>query len=221
LPAACFHSTAGQNDIPDRISQHKEYIKRLDQVDSLSDGDHVDLLIIGGVAVDLSCDIKPSSHPSTTNQDFHHTSNPATISDSLGGVGKNIAISFHNLVNATIASTQKPSVRLVSAVGDDLTGRWVLEKLKSQGLDVSGIAIVPGASTARYVAINSPGKDMLIAAADMDLIETLSEDHIANQLQRASPSVVCFDGNISSFIMELVKTYSPASDRMWSPVYIV
>ena len=69
-----------------------------------------DVLVAGSIAVDLSCDYagrKGSNSPEL------HTSNPAAISQSIGGVGHNVALAAHR------AST-KATVKLCSLVGDDV-----------------------------------------------------------------------------------------------------
>ena len=53
----------------------------------------IDMVVAGSLAVDLSCDYRPlrgeRSNPSTA------TSNPAVITQSLGGVGHNVATAAH------------------------------------------------------------------------------------------------------------------------------
>jgi len=96
------------------------------------------------------------------------TSNPAEITQSLGGVGSNIARAAHLLV---------AEVRLCSAVGDDIAGQTAVRLLgeaSNPGLDTSGIAIVKGAKTAQYVAFNDARKDLVMSMADMRLFEDLA-----------------------------------------------
>lgn len=64
------------------------------------------------MAVDLSCDYVGEDsleHPTP----HLHTSNPAHIGQSIGGVGHNVAL-------AAQRALQIPKVRLCSMVGDDL-----------------------------------------------------------------------------------------------------
>lgn len=75
----------------------------------------VDVVVYGSVAIDLSCDYAPLSEksvsPSENISPHLHTSNIASITPSIGGVGHNVALAAH-LVGG--------SVRLHSLVADDL-----------------------------------------------------------------------------------------------------
>lgn len=80
-----------------------------------------DILVLGSVAVDLSCDYSPKKELSKKwrpETDFSvvpkmHTSNIATITQSVGGVGHNVALAAHRAGSGL-------DVRLHSAVADDL-----------------------------------------------------------------------------------------------------
>ncbi|KAI4671455.1 uncharacterized protein J4E88_009120 [Alternaria novae-zelandiae] len=94
-----------------------------------------------------------------------HTSNPAVITQTLGGVAHNIAKASHLLGSF---------VHLHSAVGDDLSGRAALSQLQSEGMPTTGIETLPAPSrTAQYVAINNTNKDLALAMADMSILETI------------------------------------------------
>lgn len=87
-----------------------------------------DIFVYGSVAMDLSCNYVPPSHraDATSEADNEtttssegispqlHTSNIATISPSVGGVGHNVALA------AQRSGGGKVSVRLCSIVADDL-----------------------------------------------------------------------------------------------------
>ena len=70
-----------------------------------------DILVAGSVALDLSCDyaIPKSGDVSPVL----HTSNPAVISQSIGGVGHNVALAAHSV-------STHARVRLCSMIGDDV-----------------------------------------------------------------------------------------------------
>lgn len=69
--------------------------------------DTADILVAGSVAVDLSCDVDGSS-PQL------HTSNPASVRNSIGGVGHNVARAAH------LGGGGQLTVRLCSLVGNDM-----------------------------------------------------------------------------------------------------
>lgn len=72
---------------------------------------NVDVLVAGSVAIDLNCDYAVSKAGDVSPK--AHTSNPARISQSIGGVGHNVALA------AQRANPQSP-VRFCSLVGDDV-----------------------------------------------------------------------------------------------------
>jgi len=158
----------------------------------------VGVVVAGALAVDFSCDYAPFSKGSNTIEPLAHTSNPAVITQSLGGVAHNIAKAAHLLGG---------SVRLYSAVGDDFSGRASLSQLQTEGMSTHGISILPGpARTAQYVAVNNAHKDLALAMADMSILETIPQvtvSELASQVFQSSPlrsrpAVFVADANWSS-----------------------
>jgi pseudouridylate synthase / pseudouridine kinase len=132
-----------------------------------------DILVAGSVAVDLSCDYAPLQ-PNASVSLVPHTSNPAVITQAIGGVGHNVATAAHLIGNGT-------TVRLCSFVSNDLAGNVIMSSLKEKGLDVSAIMTVSGnaentVQTAQYVAINDGNKDLAMAMADMRIISSPMDD---------------------------------------------
>jgi pseudouridylate synthase / pseudouridine kinase len=154
----------------------------------------VDLLVVGSVAVDLSCDYAPLDTASSVSL-VPHTSNPAIISEAVGGVGHNVATAAHLIGNGT-------SVRLCSLVADDLAGKIILSSLKERGLDISAIRTLKmdGESTertAQYVAINDGNKNLVMAMADMSIISTPRNDFSRwkSIIETSKPKWVVVDAN--------------------------
>ncbi|KAI5210156.1 IdgA domain protein [Aureobasidium subglaciale] len=163
------------------------------------------VFVAGALAVDFSCDYAPISS-AASKEPALHTSNPANIIQSLGGVAHNVARAA-NLVG--------DPVRLCSSVGDDLSGRAALDALATEGLESTGIKTRTGSSTAQYVAINNASKDLVIAMADMDILAepaaqpgqpststTTSSDTLNDfwlpQLQQSKPTHLVLDANWQS-----------------------
>jgi pseudouridine-5'-phosphate glycosidase/pseudouridine kinase len=153
-----------------------------------------DVLVAGSLAIDLSCDYTPFDNERAQITPLPHTSNPAVISQSLGGVGHNVALAARYIGS---------EVLFCSVVADDLSGRAALATLETEGLSNAGIQVLPatvGARTAQYVAINDAKKDLLIAMADMGIVE-LSEQQLDLEgfweplLERSKPSWVVIDAN--------------------------
>lgn len=115
-----------------------------------------------------------------------HTSNPSKIRQSLGGVGRNVAIACQHL---------GVPARLCSIVGSDLWGETALKILSSQGLSAQRVKQALGSqfSTAQYVAINDANRELFIAAADMTVLENVNTMGIdeSNYLKKLSQWIDC------------------------------
>lgn len=154
--------------------------------------ENVDVLVAGAIAVDSSCDFigdgKVGVNPHLA------TSNPAMISQSLGGVGQNIATALHYLGTPT---------RLCSIVGDDATGMSAFAMLSERGLSTSGIQLTTnGSRTAQYVAINNSQKDLFLAMADMRILEGQSNfDSWEAHVTACRPKWLVVDANWDSIAL--------------------
>ncbi len=120
------------------------------------------------MAIDLSCDLIPRNGTPTSKQPQLNTSNPALITQSLGGVGQNVATALR-LLNT--------SVRLCSSVAQDIAGSAAVEMLAKRGLQTAGIHRSTGnPHTAQYVAVNDAQKNLVLAMADMNILEDVTDD---------------------------------------------
>lgn len=161
-----------------------------------------DILVAGSLAIDLACDYAPfgSKHADITPK--LNTSNPSIINQSLGGVGHNVALA---------ASYLGSSVLFCSVVSDDLSGRAALSSLKKKsGIQPEGIQVLgsaAGTRTAQYVAINDAKKDLMVAMADMSILE-LSSDYLnfagfwEPLISRTRPNWVVVDANWSVPVLD-------------------
>lgn len=148
--------------------------------------------------MDYACDHQPRTDSASSLE--MHTSNPARIAQSLGGVGHNVA---------RAASLMGSDVRFCSAVGDDLSGKAAVEALSTEGLRSAAVRILPSGSgrrTAQYVSVNEQNKDLTVAMADMsilntpepgqqDVISQAFEDLWIPQLEASRPTHVAIDAN--------------------------
>ena len=143
----------------------------------------VDIMVIGSMAVDLTCTLQNVSSASLQL----HTSLPSKIHTSAGGVAHNVAL-------AALYTTTK-TVRLVTALGCDPEGTWLRQYAENAGLDIGFVA--GENETARYVAIHDKEGELVTAAADMRIIEGLKELDLRNEIKRRKPTWLAFDGNLS------------------------
>lgn len=164
----------------------------------LTDRKQHDVLVAGSLASDLSCDYAPLAGFLVSSTPSLHTSNPAIFFHSVGGVGHNVALAAHYAGASTL---------LCSAVGDDITGRTLIEQIQESGLQTSGIQVLDpasGARTAQYVALNDTKKDLMIAMADMSILSCPSLDSKSvweDIMTRYQPGWVVVDGNWSGSIL--------------------
>jgi pseudouridine-5'-phosphate glycosidase/pseudouridine kinase len=159
--------------------------------------DTADIVIIGSMAVDLTCKLTDIS--SGQIHELLHTSHPSEIHTSTGGVGHNVALA------ASYASAS--SVRLITAIGDDPGGSWLRQYAQTMGLDVRSIPAET--ETARYVAIHDREGDLVTAAADMRIIEKIRDHDVRREIKRAQPKWLAFDGNLSPSIIKSILEETP------------
>ena len=144
-----------------------------------------DIVVAGAIAVDHACDYVPPRESPDSIYPEPRTSNPAHITQSVGGVGRNVAIAAHYF---------NPHVLFCSAIAIDVAGEVVGHDLESHGLSSTGlkhfedmIAVktdidvnfqatlkeVTTVSTAQYVAVNDSKKDLSVAMADVSILEKI------------------------------------------------
>ena len=153
----------------------------------------VDVLVAGSLAIDLSCDYVPITQRGSAKcvqTPVSRTSNPAMISQSLGGVGQNLATGLFYLGT---------SVSLCSAVGDDTVGKTAIAILNERGMQTDNIEVMKdGSRSAQYVAFNDLHKDLVIAMADMSILDKGSSDFLTKwkpHLDRCQPEWLVLDAN--------------------------
>lgn len=165
--------------------------------------------MIGALAADTSCDYAPFHEAETDSAPSLHTSNPAIITGSAGGVGRNVA---------TAAQYAGIQVSLASAVADDLAGRTLLNELASAGIDTSSLLILDqatGVRTAQYVAVNDKNKDLVLAMGDFSILsnpQVENEDYWSQLIASQSSKLkwIVLDGNwspnVTSHILRAAKS---------------
>lgn len=155
-----------------------------------------DIVVAGALAIDYSCDHVPFAGGVVHKTPQLHTSNPSSIRQSLGGVAHNVAKAAHYLID---------NVRLISAVGDDLPGKFAIQQLNTEGIQTSGIKTVKGARTAQYVAVNDVNKDLVLAMADMGILENSQDAFPAwrDELLSARPKWFVADANWDARTLQL------------------
>ncbi len=117
------------------------------------------------------------------------TSNPAGAVESFGGVARNIA---ENLARMGAA------VSLITAVGNDSSGRALLAQLDTVGIDTRGALTLDDAASGTYTAVLDVDGQMAVALADMALYDRITPAFLAlRRQQRATASLIVADLNLT------------------------
>ena len=115
-------------------------------------------------------------------------SNPGQVIVRPGGVGRNIA---HNL-----RLLGQPTA-LVSAVGEDDSGRALLRSCADLGIDCAMTLVLAGERSSTYLYITDEDGDMQLAVSDMDITARLGPEQLAPLLPRLNrAAAVVLDANL-------------------------
>jgi pseudouridine kinase len=139
-----------------------------------------------------------------------HTSNPASQSESFGGVARNIA---ENLARMGAA------VALLTATGKDSSGAALLSHAEKLGIDTSGTLQLDGVASGTYTAVLDQDGEMVVALADMALYDRLDPAFIdSRQAQLATSALVVADLNLP---LETVDALVAQARRSEVPLVLV
>ncbi|KAI9727284.1 MAG: hypothetical protein M1828_006903 [Chrysothrix sp. TS-e1954] len=156
--------------------------------ESTNEFETMDVLVAGSIASDISCNYLPSSNKLDAAAPLPNTSNPAKIEERIGGVGFNIWRSVNEI---------GVQAGLCSVIGKDIAGDSLRRSLERYKCSTKGIkeAEDSNKTTSRYVAMNDAHKDLVIAMADMSIMETPSQNfdtkwlpHLRSLTNRTSES---------------------------------
>ncbi len=114
------------------------------------------------------------------------SSNPARQHESFGGVARNIA--------ENLARLGAP-VTLTTAIGGDASGRALLAHAEAAGIDTAATLKVDHAMSGTYTAVLDEHGEMVVAMADMALIDQLTAQWLAGR-RRAPAALTVADLNL-------------------------
>lgn len=125
-------------------------------------------------------------------------SNPGKVKISLGGVGRNIS---ENLAKMDI------DTKLITAIGDDLYGRKILDECKLSGVDMENSLILKNMPSSTYLSVLDEKGDMKVAISHMDIIDEINIDFIRKKSSIIKNSrCVVVDTNIKKEVIEYLLT---------------
>ncbi|KAG7891362.1 hypothetical protein KL906_004702 [Ogataea polymorpha] len=145
-------------------------------------------VVVGSVALDST---------STVSTVRFQDSCPGKTEYSVGGVGFNVA-----LAAAAVGGPQH--VALVSGLNQaDFAGKTVMAAFAERGLRTDGLIHLAG-RTAQYTSVHDHRGDLVIACADMAIVEQLAPQHVVAKLEQLDPNYVLMDTNVSEAVMDAV-----------------
>ncbi|MDF2674291.1 MAG: winged helix-turn-helix transcriptional regulator [Clostridiales bacterium] len=146
--------------------------------------------IIGAANIDI--------HGFTTDKLIYEDSNPGNIKISCGGVARNIA---ENLARMDV------SVKLITALGEDMYGRKITEESKLCGIDIRDSLVLKDSITSMYMSIMDEDGDMKLALCDAEIVEKISIDFLKNKHHILSNSkIIVLDTGLKKEVIEYVIT---------------
>lgn len=144
------------------------------------------------------------------------TSNPAEIRSTRGGTARNVAENLARL---------GAEVVLISAVGDDPTGRQLLIQTAEAGVNLDTVEMLPGRTTGSYIALLEADGLLSVALDDVRVMDVITPDFLnRHRALFRDAAMVMFDGSLSEAAMKtavrLAREYGvplcadPASARL-------
>ena len=143
-------------------------------------------VVVGGMVLDVTASPGPHARLRAGS------STPGAVRQNPGGVARNIAEGLARLVGDA-----GPAPLLISAVGDDVAGRALIDAWRALGGDTRGVRVCTGASTPVVATVLDHDGEVAASVADTQTAETgLDADWIAKHADSIGQStVLVLDGN--------------------------
>ncbi len=116
-------------------------------------------------------------------------SNTGVVRNSVGGVARNVA--------ENLARLEVPTI-LLSAVGEDPSGDFLLEHAGAAGVDTSHVLRVPEQNTGSYAAILDEAGQLVVAISEYDIVSQITPGYLQQHRSLfAGAALVALDANLS------------------------
>ncbi len=123
-------------------------------------------------------------------------SNPAEIRSTRGGTARNVAENLARL---------GAEVVLVSAVGDDTTGRQLMIQTAEAGVNLDYVEMVAGQHTGSYIALLEENGQLAVALDDVRVMASIDAAFLeARRELFADAAMVMFDGSLDEAALATV-----------------
>lgn len=94
-----------------------------------------------------------------------HSSNPVKINESCGGAARNVTENLSRL---------RCNTAIMTCVGDDKEGDWILNEIKRQGVDVSQVWVLPTERTGAFITLLDQTGESVVSMDDMNIYEKMT-----------------------------------------------
>lgn len=149
------------------------------------------VVVIGSLNADLTVEVPHFPKPGETLLG-------GDVRRGRGGKGANQAVAAARAGGAPTA--------MIGAVGDDETGRWLVQGLLDDGIDVSGVALSSRPSGTALIAVDAEGENTIIVAAGANDDVLLTP---AAQAQLADAAVVLAQLEVPQTVLSEAATLRP------------
>jgi len=157
----------------------------------------MDVLVIGAAGLDVKGQVGGPLQMGT--------SNPGVIRQSPGGVARNIA---ENLARLGV------EVTLITALGDDWPGRYILENARQVGINTDHILVRPDFRTGIYLALQDQEKQLIVGLDDMGAIQAVTPRYLHDRRRLFQEAeMIVIDANLSPAALEMVFRLAARYDR--------
>src|SRR5699024_2089079 len=124
------------------------------------------------------------------------SSNPVHVLEVPGGVARNVAENMHRLQH---------NVSLLSAIGEDKEGFWILKHGKESGLDVSKVCTLHSERTGYYTTLIDVTGETVVAMEDMKIYNEITVDMVEDRWAKIENAKVVFlDTNVSKEVIQFI-----------------
>lgn len=131
---------------------------------------------------------QPSASSATQTILPVHTTNPGKVIFALGGVARNMAEAAHHVA---VASNSRASVLLVSPIGKDLPGNFILTNTRRLGMRTDGFISKDDSLTSAvcnmHLDING---ELTTDVADMTIVQNLAADPVSSYFSNLRYSLI-------------------------------
>lgn len=125
-----------------------------------------------------------------------YSSNPVNLTESCGGVARNVA---ENLSRLGLKAA------LLTTVGEDKEGQWLLQAAIGQGIDVSQVWRVSSERTGTYTALLDRTGEMVVSMADMNIYDKITPAMLEERWAFIAASQAVFlDTNLPADCLQFV-----------------